>query len=378
MALLYDMWWTILDPDCNYTLYTIGNSNNPHLYYSLLEDGEYLGFINAIDKAYNSNSTMFNLTVTHDSTPTAHMGMISSTSSVIEGEEFNITIYIDPIREVGGWQIFQLNFTQGKVNATGISPGSYWANFFDEGEINNDLGRITDIQTWTTGPYPDYNHTACIINFTALQSGVCTFEIIHVNVTDSEFTEMNVTTQPSMVVITLPPVIYNEYPVNLSLGVERPPAELNVTVEDPNGDIMDVYIRWKVICECCIQNSNCCYSYDGDWITVKTFTGVGNGTYEFIPLDDVTIWLNDWIWGDTTYTWSVNVTDGTTWTNETYQYTTGGSRYDVNNNDLVNFQDAGFVWVHRTSEVAYDGLYDVNLDGQVNFQDAGLTWINRD
>jgi len=172
--------------------------------------------------------------------------------------------------------------------------------------------------------------------------------------------------------------VYNENPCNNTVDVDRPPAELNVTVEDPNGDIMDVYIRWKVISECCIQNSNCCYSYDGDWITVKTFAGVGNGTYEFIPLDDLTIWLNDWIWGDTTYTWSVNVSDGTTWTNETYQYTTGGSRYDVNNDDNVNFQDAGLVWVHRTSEEPYDGIYDVNQDGQVNFQDAGLTWINRD
>ena len=88
--------------------------------------------------------------------------------------------------------------------------------------------------------------------------------------------------------------------------------------------------------------------------------------------------MHDWIWGDTTYTWSVNVTDGATWTNQTYSYTTGGNRYDVNNNSLVNFQDAGLVWVHRTSEECYDGIYDVNQDEQVNFQDAGLTWVNRD
>ena len=74
----------------------------------------------------------------------------------------------------------------------------------------------------------------------------------------------------------------------------------------------------------------------------------------------------------------MNITDGTNWTNETYNYTTGGSRYDVNNDNKVNFQDAGLVWIHRTSEVPYDGLYDVNKDGQVNFQDAGLTWVNRD
>jgi len=52
--------------------------------------------------------------------------------------------------------------------------------------------------------------------------------------------------------------------------------------------------------------------------------------------------------------------------------------YDVNHDGTVNFQDAGLVWVHRTSLVPYDGLYDVNQDGQVNFQDAGLVWVHRD
>jgi parallel beta-helix repeat protein len=154
------------------------------------------------------------------------------------------------------------------------------------------------------------------------------------------------------------PVIYDENPVNVTTEVTRPPLELNATVEDPDGDLMDVYIKWK--------------NHDDEWVTLETYNDVVNGTYSYLPSG------NDWIWGDTTYIWSVRVTDGTTWTNETYYYTTGGSRYDVNNNDIVNFQDAGLVWVHRTSEVLYDGIYDVNQDGQVNFQDAGLTWVNRD
>jgi len=55
-----------------------------------------------------------------------------------------------------------------------------------------------------------------------------------------------------------------------------------------------------------------------------------------------------------------------------------GNRYDVNSDDIVNFQDAGLVWVHQTSLVPYDVVYDVNQDGKVNYQDAGLTWANRD
>ena len=50
----------------------------------------------------------------------------------------------------------------------------------------------------------------------------------------------------------------------------------------------------------------------------------------------------------------------------------------MNNDDKVNFIDAGIVWVHRTTNAVYDGLYDVNGNGDVNFVDAGLTWVNRD
>ena len=99
---------------------------------------------------------------------------------------------------------------------------------------------------------------------------------------------------------------------------------------------------------------------------------ITNRTYITIPIGA------EWMSKNTIYLWSVNVTDGITWTNHTYMYTTKGSRYDVNNNDIVNYQDVVLVWVHRTSIMPYDGLYDVNQDGQVNFQDAGLTWVNRD
>lgn len=152
--------------------------------------------------------------------------------------------------------------------------------------------------------------------------------------------------------------ITNEYPLNTSVSVPRPPAHLQVTVNDIDAEPMNILIRWK--------------NHQGIWETLTSFSNVENGTYNFIPSG------NNWVWGNTTYIWSVNVTDGTSWTNKTYQYTTKGSRYDVNNNNMVNFQDAGLVWTHRTSLVSYDGLYDVNQNGNVNFQDAGLTWIHRD
>jgi hypothetical protein len=159
--------------------------------------------------------------------------------------------------------------------------------------------------------------------------------------------------------VNAPPSIQNENPTNGSTSVSRPPSELSISVEDPDGDPVNVYIRLK--------------NHTGTWVTLESYLMVGNGIYVYTPPYE-----NDWIWGNTTYTWSVNVTDGITWTNQTYVFTTKGSRYDVNNNDKVNFQDAGLVWTHRTSAVPYDGLYDVNQDGKVNFQDAGLTWVHRD
>jgi len=56
--------------------------------------------------------------------------------------------------------------------------------------------------------------------------------------------------------------------------------------------------------------------------------------------------------------------------------------YDVNRDEIINFQDAGKCWVYITTPELHcefgDLLYDVNCDGRVNFMDAGLIWVNRD
>jgi hypothetical protein len=161
-----------------------------------------------------------------------------------------------------------------------------------------------------------------------------------------------------------PPEILNDtQPPNGAESIVRPPAELAATVEDLDADMMDIQIRWR-------QND---YYHYGEWITLQTYSGVSNGTYNYVPLAE-----NNWIWGNTTYFWSVNVTDGFIWTNETFQYFTNSSRYDVDNDKKVTFRDSGLVWMYRTSEADYEGIYDVNQDGEVNLQDSGLTWINRD
>jgi len=157
------------------------------------------------------------------------------------------------------------------------------------------------------------------------------------------------------------PLLYDEKPSYISTHVERPPLKLSIYTQDPDQDTMNISFRWK--------------DHTHKWNTLITYGTTGNGTYEYIPPG-----CTDWIWGNTTYTWSVNVTDGKEWTNQTYIYTTLGSRYDVTNDNKVNYLDALTTWNYRTNNPSgypYDGLYDVNDDDKINYFDALMVWANR-
>ena len=124
------------------------------------------------------------------------IGVVPSTETVFVGNEFNLTIYIDPTEEIGGWSL-DLSFIQGMVNVLGVMPWDEWNNIvenvslFDPGDIDNENGTITNIQTWTTGLYPSVNHTACIVSFTAVYPGICDIELVNVQITDSEFQDVD-------------------------------------------------------------------------------------------------------------------------------------------------------------------------------------------
>jgi hypothetical protein len=103
------------------------------------------------------------------------------------------------------------------------------------------------------------------------------------------------------------PVLSNENPTNGSSGVSIWPA-CNVTVSDADGGTVDVYFY---------ENTT------GSWVLQQTNASV-----------DVSSAANV-IWGNftnasqpsTKYNWSVNVTDGTGWINETYSFTTLASPF---------------------------------------------------
>ena len=111
------------------------------------------------------------------------------------------------------------------------------------------------------------------------------------------------------------------------------------------------------------------------WTQFANWTSVSMQRCEFTNLTDMG---NDWMWGNTSYQWSVNITNGSGWTNNSYSYTTAGSRYDVSNNGIVNVQDLSYTWVYRsTGSEPYDGLYDVDDNGDINVSDLSFIWNNR-
>ena len=81
--------------------------------------------------------------------------------------------------------------------------------------------------------------------------------------------------------------------------------EFNVTVNEPQGDTMDVYLWTNVT---------------GSWVNWKSTEGVTNGTCRWIGSHDPYFTNLD---PNTTYFWSVNTTDSEgNWDNDTYSFTT--------------------------------------------------------
>jgi hypothetical protein len=317
--------------------------------------------LNAID-IENHGNIQHIIDYTFDTT---NVSILPLSQTVSPGETFTVDVYCVPAQPIKSFEL-KLSFNSSILQANSVTKGHIFNGFdtfFNPGNINNTDGTIVNIYglIMESGNVTEPGIFATI-SFTAEPTfGTSILDIYDVGVTnETGYIPIAVNDGSVKVrVLDIPLVLFNEYPENNSKNIERPPSELNVTVESVFGMEMDLYINWK--------------SHGGEWFTLGSYIEVDNGTYKTTNLKG-----NDWIWGNTAYTWSVNVTDGTFWTNETYQYTTGGSRYDVNNNGVVNFQDAGLIWIHRTSKVDYDGIYDVNQNGIVNFQDMGLTWVNMD
>ncbi len=102
------------------------------------------------------------------------------------------------------------------------------------------------------------------------------------------------------------PQITGESPTNGSSGVSTQPL-CNVTVSDSDGGTLDVYF----------------YENSSGWSLQQTNTSVDVTTPTNVVWDN----YSNASAGSTKYWWSVNVSDGISWINETYHFTTSASPY---------------------------------------------------
>jgi len=113
----------------------------------------------------------------------------------------------------------------------------------------------------------------------------------------------------------------NEFPEDGAINITMPINNFSIYVYDMNGSLMDLYLY---------ENSS------GNFILFNQSLGITNGTYTFTN----TSWVSDI---NTTYYWSVNITNGYMWSNRTYILTTFPtyypviiSYYPINNSVILN------------------------------------------
>ncbi|MCJ7571203.1 MAG: hypothetical protein MUO82_04935 [Candidatus Thermoplasmatota archaeon] len=105
------------------------------------------------------------------------------------------------------------------------------------------------------------------------------------------------------------PVNSNSYPINGAVNIPLAPARLSITVNDANGDLMNITFRTNE---------------SGTWKNADTTSIIGNGTFYCLN----TSWIDSY---STKYWWSVNTSDGHGgWDNDTYSFTTAAANTPPN------------------------------------------------
>jgi hypothetical protein len=161
--------------------------------------------------------------------------------------------------------------------------------------------------------------------------------------------------------------MFAPYPANQSGEVVRPPANLSISITATNVDLSIWFINMT--------------SVTNTWTKLYEWTGVNTGRYEVTSLSSLN-GTTQFIWGNTTYYWSANLTDGSSWINTTYNYTTTevvdtkSLRYDVSNDGAINVLDLSIDWAHNWLVADYNRLYDTNVDTIVNVIDLSKIWAN--
>lgn len=149
------------------------------------------------------------------------------------------------------------------------------------------------------------------------------------------------------------PVNDGPVPANAATGISLNPT-LYINVTDADGDTMIIYFRTNA---------------SGSWANLQIKNSVPNGTWSSLSSDMDTL--------DTKYWWSANTTDGLTWDNDTYYFTTTDtSEYPVNSNpypaNAATLQPFNHNIFNITTTDPQGDTMDVSLWTN---NTAGSTWV---
>jgi hypothetical protein len=145
-------------------------------------------------------------------------------------------------------------------------------------------------------------------------------------------------------VTALAPIFSNPSPTNGAIGIELTPS-LHVTVCDPEGDTMDITFRTNAT---------------GTWENIGSNNSVDNGTYYQTSLN-----MDNY---NTKYWWSVNCTDGNSWSNDTYYFTTRDPVISIN----INQSNYDYIGVKGLNAICYTNETNPNYFGITNDGEAAI------
>lgn len=169
------------------------------------------------------------------------------------------------------------NDTASFVNVT-INDTNYSMVEVDAGDTNTSDGK--DYTFTTTLPIGSWNYTFSCGDGLAVNSTVV-------------YLGPNVTSNDA-------PVVNDVYPLNNSSYVNIPLDRVGVNISDSNNNSMNISIY---------ENNS------GSWKLVNSSSGLFDGWHNFTNITWVVLL-------DTTYYWSVNLTDGEYWSNYSFYFTT--------------------------------------------------------
>lgn len=160
---------------------------------------------------------------------------------------------------------------------------------------------------------------------------------------------------------TAAPVVSDPFPIDGDEFVARPPSYFEITVFDPNPeDVLN--ITWRT-------------NQSGTWETFNQSTDVGNGPNQTTN----TSWVTSY---NLKYYWSVNVTDGTHWTNKTFSFAMHQYAPVINSFDLIDTNKNSMLkGAFGNLTVNQEYTFTLNITDKNSWEDISFinltTWYDR-